>query len=102
MHLHNEDICSKPYHSKNHAKHPRHFVVFLRSKFGSDCSYLHLTFSPRNNELLRDVPNDEENLSKVITFLNIKEIEICKLKEKVRELEKNIQAEGCSSTQSLK
>ena len=89
----NTDLCT--------ARHPRPCVYFSRSnycKFGDGCSYLHSIPVSVESDLVNDISKSKEDLKVVVTSLNIKEIEILKLEEKVKELEMKLQAkEVCPS-----
>ena len=101
-HFHTKETCSKPDCNQDlcTARHPRPCVYFSRTnhcKFGDGCSYLHSI--PASVE--REIVKIKEDLKLVVTSLNIKEIEIIKLEEKVNELEKKLEAKDLISPVSF-
>ena len=106
-HFHTKDTCFTTHCNQASctARHPGHCRYFLRSsycKFGNSCSYLHQVHSSTNSELVQDIKKIREDLSLVITTLNIKEIEITKLQDKVEELGKIISMKGIPSSGEFK
>ena len=106
-HFHTQDTCLNPHCSQNScsARHPKPCRLFLRNnhcKFGGDCSYLHPIPAPSNKELNEELLSLKDNLDLLITSLNIKEIQIVKLEEKVKELEKIVSAKSSTSLETYK
>ena len=94
-HFHTQHICSTPQCDRTSctARHPRPCVYFARfghCKFGNSCSYIHSIHSKENVNIVNDVIKLKEDLEQILTTLKTKEIEIFKLEEKVRDLEKNL------------
>ena len=57
--------------------------AIFSARFVISCSFLHQSPAPENCELKNDIVKLKEDLQLVITSLNIKDIEIKKLEEKV-------------------
>ena len=91
-HFHTKKTCSTPMCNQNSCteRHPKPCFYFSSNrfcKFGISCSFLHQSPAPENCELKNNIVKLKEDLQLVITSLNIKDIEIRKLEEKVTELE---------------
>ena len=91
-HFHTKKTCSTPMCNQNSCteRHPKPCFYFSSNRFcqfGISCSFLHQSPAPENCELKNNIVKLKEDLQLVITSLNIKDIEIRKLEEKVTELE---------------
>jgi hypothetical protein len=106
-HFHTQNTCTNTQCSQNacSARHPKPCRFLLRNnfcKFGGGCSYLHPIPAPSFKELNEEILSVKDNLDLLITSLNIKEIQIMKLEEKVKELEKIVSAQSITSLENFK
>ena len=106
-HFHTKKTCSTPMCNQNSCteRHPKPCFYFSSNhfcKFGISCSFLHQSPAPENCELKNNIVKLKEDLQLVITSLNIKDIEIKKLEEKVTELESQLNNKAFSVQSSFK